>query len=112
MKHYCTICGTLRSNCRHGVPFCRNHDAPTSQCDCAMYACTDCGTSWYGQRAAHHCDNDHVIGPDMRRGAADKEHPRLTLEIRVVPKRCTHPSASRLYGSDTEVVCDNCGWSA
>lgn len=29
-------------------------------------------------------DNDHVIGPDMRRGAADKVNPRLTLEIRVV----------------------------
>lgn len=34
-------------------------------------------------------DNDHVIGPDMRRGAADKVNPRLTLEIRVVSKRCT-----------------------
>jgi len=31
-------------------------------------------------------DNDHVIGPDMRRGAADPRNPRLVLAIRTITR--------------------------
>lgn len=60
-------------------PHGRRYDAanfyPT--CKAAIDGGTDAG-AWSDD------DNDHVIGPDMRRGAADKVNPRLTLEIRAV----------------------------
>lgn len=62
----------------HGRRFDAANYAPTGKA--AIDGCRDAGLLVDD-------DNDHVIGPDMRRGVASPKSPRLVLEIRTIEDR-------------------------